>query len=133
MSGAVAQFQEAGTINPYLWATFGTIPASVVKAGQDLRGRAAVPAGVGTESFLGQGPERPRGGPGQPGKVAEAEQAFQRALEADSTLLSARGNLAALLEKEGKFSEALKDYQQALDTDPADLKTYDHMVRVLGK
>ena len=42
------------------------------------------------------------------GKLAEAEQAFRHALETDSTLLSARTNLAKLLEQEGNVFGGLE-------------------------
>jgi tetratricopeptide (TPR) repeat protein len=132
--GALAQFQEAGAINPYLRAQLLYYSGNaLLKQGNAAEAERHYRQALELNPYLAKAQNALGVVLSNQGKTADAEQAFQLALEADSTLLSAAGNLATMLEKEGKFPEALTAYQRALDVDPADLTTYDHMVRVLRK
>jgi len=131
---ALAQFQEAGTINPYLRATVSYNSGNaLVKQGKTSEAEQQYRQALELNPSMAKAQNALGAILLSQGKTAEAEQAFHRALESDPTLLSARTNLALLFEQEGKFSEALKEFQQALDTDPANLKTYHDMVRLLRK
>ncbi len=52
------------------------------------------------------------------GRLDEAEGAYRRALELDETKVSARFNLALLLQNKGKTFRALREFRNVVDRDP---------------
>jgi tetratricopeptide (TPR) repeat protein len=132
--GALAEFQQAGALNPSSRALVCYYSGNaLMKQGKPLEAEQRYRQALELNPFLAKAQNALGAVLSQQGKTAEAEQAFQLALESDPSLASARANRAVLFEQQGKWPEALQEYQQALDITPTDLATYDHAVRVLRK
>lgn len=65
------------------------------------------------------------------GKPAEAEQAFEKAVEIDPNYAEARNNLGYLLERQGKLAEASEEYRHAVEAQPAFAKAHFNLGRIL--
>lgn len=61
------------------------------------------------------------------GQLAQAEEAFRKAIELNPAYAQAHYNLGNALKKQGKFDQAISAYRRALEINPTNANTYNNM------